>query len=103
MTLASRVTGYLREKVVALLFGASARTDAFIVAWRIPNMLRDIVGEGAMSSAFIPVYAEILATKSDKEARAFVGRAIGTFAFALSGNHRGRHPSLALSRRSAGS
>jgi putative peptidoglycan lipid II flippase len=83
LTLASRVTGYLREKVVASLFGATARTDAFIVAWRIPNMLRDIVGEGAMSSAFIPVYAQVSATKSEEQARAFVARALSTFAFLL--------------------
>jgi len=83
LTLVSRITGYLREKVVATLFGASARTDAFIVAWRIPNMLREIVGEGAMSSAFIPVYADVTQRRSDEEARAFVGRAIGTFAFLL--------------------
>jgi putative peptidoglycan lipid II flippase len=82
-TLLSRLTGYLREKIVALLFGASARTDAFIVAWRIPNMLRDIVGEGAMSSAFIPVYAHVEASRSEEEARAFVGRVLGTFAFLL--------------------
>jgi putative peptidoglycan lipid II flippase len=81
LTLLSRLTGYLREKIVALFFGASARTDAFIVAWRIPNMLRDIVGEGAMSSAFIPVYARIEASRSEAQARAFVGRALGTFAF----------------------
>jgi len=85
LTLLSRVTGYLREKIVALFFGATARTDAFIVAWRIPNMLRDIVGEGAMSSAFIPVYAEIAEKRRAEEARAFVGRAVGTFAFLLSG------------------
>ena len=85
LTLLSRLTGYLREKVVALLFGTSARTDAFIVAWRIPNMLRDIVGEGAMSSAFIPVYAQIESTRREEEARAFVGRALGTFAFLLAG------------------
>jgi putative peptidoglycan lipid II flippase len=85
LTLLSRLTGYLREKIVALFFGASARTDAFIVAWRIPNMLRDIVGEGAMSSAFIPVYAGIQASEDDERARAFVGRALGTFAFLLAG------------------
>jgi putative peptidoglycan lipid II flippase len=84
LTLLSRVTGYLREKIVALFFGATAQTDAFIVAWRIPNMLRDIVGEGAMSSAFIPVYAEIREKRSAEEARAFVGRTVGTFAFLLS-------------------
>src|SRR5499427_7892364 len=81
LTLLSRLSGYLREKVVALFFGASARTDAFIVAWRIPNMLRDIVGEGAMSSAFIPVYTEVSQKRDAEEARAFVGRAVGTFAF----------------------
>jgi len=85
LTLLSRLTGYLREKIVALQFGTSLRTDAFIVAWRIPNMLRDIVGEGAMSSAFIPVYAGIERTRSEERARAFVGRAIGTFAFLLAG------------------
>jgi len=83
LTLVSRLTGYAREKIVALFFGASARTDAFIVAWRIPNMLRDIVGEGAMSSAFIPVYTQVEASRSQQEARAFVGRALGTFAFLL--------------------
>ncbi|HEY6146069.1 MAG TPA: lipid II flippase MurJ, partial [Thermoanaerobaculia bacterium] len=85
LTLVSRLTGYFREKIVALFFGATARTDAFIVAWRIPNMLRDIVGEGAMSSAFIPVYAEISARGDDERARAFVGRVLGTFAFLLTG------------------
>jgi putative peptidoglycan lipid II flippase len=48
-------------------------------------MLRDIVGEGAMSSAFIPVYAWIEASRSEQEARAFVGRALGTFSFLLAG------------------
>src|SRR5215471_12242537 len=83
LTLLSRITGYLREKVVALFFGATARTDAFIVAWRIPNMLRDIVGEGAMSSAFIPVYSEVSETRDAEQARAFVGRMVGMFAFIL--------------------
>lgn len=84
LTLASRVTGYARDKVIAVLLGASAKSDAFFVAWRIPNMLREIVGEGAMSSAFIPVYAEVSETRSEDEARAFVGRALGTFAVILS-------------------
>lgn len=85
LTLVSRLTGYFREKIVALFFGATARTDAFIVAWRIPNMLRDIVGEGAMSSAFIPVYAEVSAGGDEERARAFVGRVLGTFIFLLTG------------------
>ena len=83
LTLVSRVTGYVRDKVIAVLLGASAKSDAFFVALRIPNMLREIVGEGAMSSAFIPVYAEVSETRSEDEARAFVGRALGTFALIL--------------------
>jgi putative peptidoglycan lipid II flippase len=83
LTLLSRLSGYARDKAFAHLLGASARMDAFLVAFRIPNMLRDIVGEGAMSSAFIPVYARVSAERSEQEARAFVGRALGTFAFLL--------------------
>jgi len=79
LTLTSRVTGYIRDKVIALTLGAGTRSDAFFVAFRIPNMLREIVGEGAMSSAFIPVYAEVVHKRSDEEARAFVGRALASF------------------------
>ena len=83
LTLLSRVTGYIRDKAIALTLGAGARSDAFFVAFRIPNMLREIVGEGAMSSAFIPVYTEVAHGRSEEEARAFVGRALTTFALIL--------------------
>ena len=83
LTLLSRVTGYLREKVIAFTLGAGMRTDAFFVAFRIPNMLREIIGEGAMSSAVIPVYTEVSRQRSEAEARAFVGRVVGTFAVVL--------------------
>jgi len=83
LTLVSRVTGYLRDKVIAVTLGAGLRSDAFFVAFRIPNMLREIIGEGAMSSAVIPVYAEVSAARSEEEARAFLGRVVGTFALFL--------------------
>lgn len=83
LTLASRVTGYIRDKIIALTLGAGQRSDAFIVAFRIPNMLREIVGEGAMSSAFIPVYSEVAHAKDEEEARAFVGKALATFTLIL--------------------
>jgi putative peptidoglycan lipid II flippase len=83
LTLVSRVTGYLRDKVIAATLGAGMRTDAFFVAFRIPNMLREIIGEGAMSSAVIPVYAEVSGERSAAEARAFVGRVVATFALIL--------------------
>src|SRR4029450_11679802 len=78
LTLASRVTGYLRDKVIAVTLGAGMRTDAFFVAWRIPNMLREIIGEGAMSSAVIPVYAEVSARRSAEWARAVRWRVVCT-------------------------
>jgi putative peptidoglycan lipid II flippase len=85
LTLLSRVTGYLRDKAIAATLGAGMRTDAFFVAFRIPNMLREIIGEGAMSSAVLPVYAEVSAGRADEEARAFVGRLVATFALILAG------------------
>ena len=83
LTLLSRITGYVRDKAVAVILGAGLRTDAFYVAFRIPNMLREIVGEGAMSSAVIPVYAEVSANRSEEQARAFVGRLLATFSVLL--------------------
>ena len=83
LTLLSRLTGYLREKVIAFTLGAGMRSDAFFVAFRIPNMLREIIGEGAMSSAVIPVYTEVSARSSEEQARAFVGRVAATFSMIL--------------------
>jgi putative peptidoglycan lipid II flippase len=57
LTLASRVTGLVRELLVAAYFGASAFTDAFNVAFRIPNLLRRLFAEGAFSQAFVPILA----------------------------------------------
>lgn len=85
LTLLSRVTGYLRDKVIAVTLGAGMRSDAFFVAFRIPNMLREIIGEGAMSSAVIPVYVGVSGQRSAEEARAFVGRVAATFALLLAG------------------
>ena len=57
-TLLSRVTGLARETLIARAFGASQYTDAFYVAFRIPNLLRRIPAEGAFSQAFVPILAE---------------------------------------------
>ena len=63
MTLVSRVLGLLRDLVIAMKFGASPAADAFFVAFRIPNMQRKILGEGAVSAAFIPVFSDLLNTR----------------------------------------
>ena len=57
LTLASRVTGLVRDLLMASMFGANALTDAFNVAFRIPNLFRRLFAEGAFSQAFVPVLA----------------------------------------------
>ena len=57
LTLASRFFGFIRDLVLARVFGAGPLMDAFFVAFRIPNLLRSVVGEGALTSAFIPVFS----------------------------------------------
>ena len=57
LTLASRVAGLVRDQLFAATFGANAMTDAFYVAFRIPNLFRRLFGEGAFSQAFVPVLA----------------------------------------------
>src|SRR5438270_9865261 len=73
-TLASRVLGFVRDMVVARAFGAGPVTDAFLVAFRIPNLLRRLLGEGALSTAVIPVFTETL-TQGGPSAFARLARA----------------------------
>jgi len=68
-TLASRILGYLRDMLIARFFGAGLVADAFFVAYRIPNLLRQLLGEGALSASFIPVFSEYLTTKPKEEAK----------------------------------
>jgi putative peptidoglycan lipid II flippase len=67
-TMLSRVTGLARDQVMAILFGAGYATDAFNVAFRIPNLLRDLFAEGAMSSAFVPAFTEARLKRGDDDA-----------------------------------
>ncbi len=64
----SRVFGLIREQVMAYYFGAGAATDAFVAAFRIPNLLRDMFAEGALSSAFVPVFKQKLVKGTKEEA-----------------------------------
>ena len=68
-TLASRVMGYIRDMVMSWAFGTTAAADAFYVAYRIPNLLRELLAEGSMSAAFIPVFSETLAKETREDAR----------------------------------
>ncbi len=67
-TFLSRILGLIREQVFAYLFGAGFATDAFIAAFRIPNLLRDLFAEGALSSAFIPVFTDHLTNQGKQKA-----------------------------------
>ena len=74
LTLASRITGLVRELLMASTFGANALTDAFNVAWRIPNLFRRLFGEGAFSQAFVPVLATVRTQHGDDATRLLVDR-----------------------------
>ncbi|MFH1686592.1 MAG: murein biosynthesis integral membrane protein MurJ [bacterium] len=64
----SRVLGLLREQIMAWYFGASLTTDAFVTAFRVPNLLRDMFAEGALSSAFVPIFKEKLVRQTEHQA-----------------------------------
>ena len=64
----SRITGLVREMLMAWLFGAGQVYDAFIIGFRIPNLTRDLFAEGALSAAFVPIFTQYLATKGKAEA-----------------------------------
>jgi len=70
MTMLSRITGMVRESLFARAFGASAYTDAFIIAFRIPNLLRRLFAEGAFAQAFVPILAEYKSQKGDGATKA---------------------------------
>jgi putative peptidoglycan lipid II flippase len=72
LTLASRVTGLVRDVMFASFFGVSGLTDAFYVAFRIPNLFRRVFGEGAFSQAFVPVLAAVRTTEGDPGAKTLV-------------------------------
>jgi putative peptidoglycan lipid II flippase len=67
ITMLSRVMGYLRDSISAALLGVGLVSDAFYVAFRIPNLLRNLLAEGALSSAFIPVFTDYLEKKDKKD------------------------------------
>ena len=78
MTSLSRVTGFVRDMVYAQMFGAGSGTDAFFVAFRIPNLLRRLFAEGAFSQAFVPVFSEYQTQRSREELQELVDQVAGT-------------------------
>jgi putative peptidoglycan lipid II flippase len=82
MTMVSRVTGLLRDSLFARAFGASPYTDAFYIAFRLPNLLRRLFGEGAFSQAFVPILAEYKTKQGDAATKKLVDHVANTLVWA---------------------
>ena len=83
MTMFSRVLGFARDAIVARIFGAGMATDAFFVAFKLPNLLRRIFAEGAFSQAFVPILAEYKSKQGEDATRVFVSYVSGLLTLAL--------------------
>lgn len=83
MTIFSRLLGFARDAIIANVFGAGMATDAFFIAFKLPNLLRRIFAEGAFSQAFVPILSEYKTNHSSKETREFVSNVTGFLILAL--------------------
>lgn len=82
LTLLSRILGFVRDIVIASLFGATAGADAFLVAFKIPNFMRRLFAEGAFSQAFVPVLSEYK-NNSPEKVQSLIDHVAGTLGFIL--------------------
>ncbi|MCF7969628.1 MAG: murein biosynthesis integral membrane protein MurJ [Methylococcaceae bacterium] len=83
MTMISRILGFIRDMMLARLFGADSGTDAFFIAFKIPNFLRRLFAEGAFAQAFVPVLSDYKEQGSKEALRNFIDRTAGTLAIIL--------------------
>ena len=79
-TITSRILGFIRDMVFARYFGASAETDAFFLAFKIPNFMRRLFAEGSFSLAFVPVLSEVRASGDERALKELVDNVTGTLA-----------------------
>ncbi len=85
LTLLSRITGLARDMIISRTFGVSAETDAFNVAFRLPNLLRRLFGEGAFQQAFVPLLAGVKARSDDAATASFAGHVASALFWILLG------------------
>ena len=83
ITMISRVLGFVRDTIMARIFGAGIASDAFVVAFKLPNLLRRIFAEGAFSQAFVPILAEYKTQKGEEATRTFVACVAGQLTLVL--------------------
>jgi putative peptidoglycan lipid II flippase len=84
ITVASRILGYVRDQRLTLLLGTTGLADSFVLAYRIPNLLRRMVGEGSMTASFIPVFTDYMRNRTREETWEFANRLFWTFCVILS-------------------
>jgi len=82
-TLGSRLSGFVRDALLAALLGAGGIADAFLLAFQLINVARRLLSEGALNGVLVPAYLRIQATMGEATARAFAGRALGTIGLAV--------------------
>src|SRR5437870_11938793 len=80
VTVVSRTLGYVRDQRITLLLGTTLSADAYVLAYRIPNLFRRLVAEGSMTASFIPVFSGYMQEKSGKELWEFANRLFWTLA-----------------------
>lgn len=83
ITMLSRVLGFVRDTIIARIFGAGMATDAFFVAFKLPNLLRRIFAEGAFSQAFVPILAEYKTQQGEEATRTFIAYISGLLTLVL--------------------
>jgi len=83
VTMISRILGFVRDTIMARIFGAGIASDAFVVAFKLPNLLRRIFAEGAFSQAFVPILAEYKAQQGEEAARTFFAYVAGLLTLVL--------------------
>lgn len=83
MTFISRILGFVRDMLAAQLFGVNASADAFLIAFKIPNFMRNMFAEGSFSQAFVPALSEFRQTKSPDEVKTFINHIAGCLCFVL--------------------
>jgi putative peptidoglycan lipid II flippase len=84
ITVGSRILGYVRDQRLTLLLGTTGIADSFVLAYRIPNVLRRLVGEGSMTASFIPVFTDYMRNRTREETWTFANRLFWTFCLILS-------------------
>lgn len=83
MTFISRILGFVRDLIAAQIFGATAAVDAFYIAFKIPNFMRNLFAEGAFSQAFVPVLSDYRQKRTQDQVRHFISHMAGALGFVL--------------------